>query len=55
MTWAFSSVGRAAALQAAGRRFEPVNAHHIPVVTVKVISKKTIHTSVMIEHQNRAH
>lgn len=25
--WAFSSAGRASALQAEGRRFEPVNAH----------------------------
>ena len=26
--WRFSSVGRASALQAEGRRFEPVNLHH---------------------------
>ena len=31
---AFSSVGRAAALQAAGRRFESVNAHHVEVVVM---------------------
>ena len=29
--WRISSVGRAPALQAGGRRFEPVILHHLPV------------------------
>ena len=28
VAWVFSSAGRASALQAEGRRFEPVNTHH---------------------------
>ena len=31
-TWALSSVGRASALQAGCRRFDPVSAHHAAVV-----------------------
>ena len=32
-TWALSSAGRAPALQAGGRRFDPVSAHHLNLIS----------------------
>ena len=40
--WGCSSIGRAPALQAGGRRFDPVQLHHILIILIRFFIRKFI-------------